>query len=103
EDHWCANGLRAAAVISVLVFLQCAITRLAPGAAERKRPSPPSTAQPLRAASGQIVFGFWEKIADGRVAMTRRGPRDVRMVDGRSGRRAGGWSRLTSLLADALL
>jgi hypothetical protein len=43
-----------------------------PQALNRKRPSPPSTAQPLRPASSQIVFGFWEKIADGRVAITGR-------------------------------
>src|SRR5262249_26176565 len=37
----------------------------------------PSAANPLRAASGQIAFGFLEIIADRQVAIRHRGPRDV--------------------------
>jgi hypothetical protein len=37
--------------------------------------------RPLRAASGQIAFGFLEIIADGRIAIAHLGPRDV--ADGR--------------------
>src|SRR5262249_28842839 len=37
----------------------------------------PSAAKPLRAAFGPIAFGFWKKIADGRIAIAHRGPRDT--------------------------
>src|SRR5262249_48093011 len=44
----------------------------------------PCAAKPLRAASGQIAFGFWKKIADGRVAIAHGGPKDAaQKVDGR--------------------
>jgi hypothetical protein len=36
----------------------------------------------LRAASGQIAFGFLEKFADGRVAIAHDSPRDVKTVGG---------------------
>src|SRR6516164_426358 len=45
----------------------------------------PSAPKPLRAASGQIAFGFLEIIADGRIAIAHRRPRDVP-----------GWSRVAS-------
>jgi hypothetical protein len=47
-------------------------------------------------ASGQLVFGFWKKIAGGATRFLSRGPRDVR--DGRHGRHARGGSRVTSRL-----
>src|SRR5262249_5470271 len=31
--------------------------------------------------AGSLLYFFWKKIADGRVAITHRGPRDVRMVE----------------------
>jgi hypothetical protein len=90
-DNLCANGLHGAAVVSVLVFLQYAIARLAPWCGREETPFaflvPPSRCElPLPA--------FWEK--NRRWAVRDFAPRSQRRS--RWSRVSGhaGWSRSTS-------